>query len=98
MVAEELGIGIMTGSTFLLKEKVRDDVDNMCIPNALVKEVRGFVTHVSSKVTKIYFSFIILLLRLLLLRLIPLHRLKIVRNSGSVLEQNNGDLKLSKKI
>lgn len=46
-LAEELGIGIMAGSSFITKRCMRERIRDMCIPNALVKELTGSVTHVS---------------------------------------------------
>lgn len=57
-LAEELGLGIWTGTTFTLKKSIRDEISTICIPNASKKEVIGVITHVSldkilSKLTKI---------------------------------------------
>lgn len=46
-IAEEYGIGFVTGSTFTLKEKMREDIDLLSIPKIVEKEVVGTVTHVS---------------------------------------------------
>lgn len=45
--AEKLGLGIITGSTFTLKQNLQDDIKNICMPRATTKEVTGIVTHVS---------------------------------------------------
>lgn len=47
-VAEKHGLGVMTGSSFQLKEYIRDDLHKICIPRAGDKEVIGRITHVSS--------------------------------------------------
>lgn len=46
--AEKHGLGVMAGSSFQLKEYVRDDLHKICIPRAGDKEVIGRITHVSS--------------------------------------------------
>lgn len=45
-IAEKFGIGIMNGSTFTLKEHLRDDIEKMCMPKIMQKEIKGIVTHV----------------------------------------------------
>lgn len=46
-MAEELGLGVMTGSVFTMKKPIRDEITTICIPNASKKEVVGVITHVS---------------------------------------------------
>lgn len=46
-MAEKLGIGVITGMTFTLKEPIRDNVRDICIPNASKKDIAGIITHVS---------------------------------------------------
>ncbi|XP_055295310.1 probable ATP-dependent RNA helicase spindle-E [Sitodiplosis mosellana] len=47
-LAENLGLGIMTGSTFTLKKHLRDEIGTICIPNASKKRVTGAITHIES--------------------------------------------------
>lgn len=46
-IAEKLGIGVVTGSTFTLKEHLRDDIAKMCLPNIAQNEMKGIITLVS---------------------------------------------------
>lgn len=48
-IAEKFGIGVSTGSTFTLKENLRDDIGKMCLPSIKVKEMKGIITHVRLK-------------------------------------------------
>lgn len=45
-VAEKLGIGIVDGTTFKSKDRLRDEIRDLCIPKTLVKEIIGTITHV----------------------------------------------------
>lgn len=46
-MAEKVGLGISTGSTFTLKKDLRDEISSICIPNITKKEMIGTITHVS---------------------------------------------------
>lgn len=46
-MAEELGVGFTTGLTFTFKEKIRDEIQSLCIPKIVEKEVIGTITYVS---------------------------------------------------
>lgn len=50
-IAEKFGLGIATGSTFTLKEQVRDDIEKMCLPSLAQNEMNGIVTQVSHTLT-----------------------------------------------
>ncbi|XP_031619138.1 probable ATP-dependent RNA helicase spindle-E [Contarinia nasturtii] len=54
-VAEELGIGLVVGSTFMTKESLRDEISDLCIPKTQVKEIIGTITHVEN-CTKFWFQ------------------------------------------
>lgn len=45
-IAEKFGIGVMTDSTFTLKEHLRDDIHKMCLPKIMQNEIKGIITHV----------------------------------------------------
>lgn len=54
-VAEQLGIGFMTDSTFTMKGCVREDTHKLCIPKTMQKEIIGTITHVRTLLHWIYF-------------------------------------------
>ncbi|XP_031618969.1 probable ATP-dependent RNA helicase spindle-E [Contarinia nasturtii] len=45
-MAEDIGLGVMSGSTFVLKKNIRDEIGSMCIPSVIKKEVVGKITYV----------------------------------------------------
>lgn len=54
-IAEKFGIGVNTGSTFTLKEHLRDDIQKMCLPKIMQNEIKGIITHVKTrKASKAY--------------------------------------------
>lgn len=46
LIAEKFGLGVMTGSTFTLKEHIRDDIQRMCLPKISQNKIKGIITHV----------------------------------------------------
>lgn len=56
-IAEKLGIGVITGWTFTLKHPPRDNVRDICIPNASKKDIMGIITHVSLPIATVIFQF-----------------------------------------
>lgn len=46
-MAEKFGLGVATGCTFTMKEALRDDIKQICIPKASEIDVTGIITHVS---------------------------------------------------
>lgn len=70
----------MDGSKFMTKRCMRDSIRDLCIPNAITKEVTVTVTHVSLNQFYLEFNSIG---SLKIIENIYTYRLKIVQNFGS---------------